>query len=72
MKLMTPKYNIGNIVQFKQVIDGQEMIFSGKIFIVDRNGIFDDDNEIYYDILVNDHKMHEDILYKHIPENMIL
>lgn len=59
-----PKYTYGDEVSFK--LEGQTR--KGTIYIVDAYGTFEKPDEVSYDILSKD----ESILYKHIPESLIL
>ena len=57
------KYEHNDIVEFK-VNEDTKLI--GRIFIVDKYGVFEDPDNVYYDIMV------KDILYKHIVESDII
>lgn len=58
-----PKYSFDDEVKFKL---GDE-VMTGKIFIVDRFGTFEDSSDVSYDILVLGK-----LLYKHVREDMII
>lgn len=58
-----PKYKYGDIVQFN--INGVKKV--GKIEIIDKYGIFFDNTDVFYDVLVEP----ELCLYKHIREDHI-
>ena len=58
-----PKFKIGDVVKFR--INNE--IRTGTIAIVDEYGIFMDDSEVYYDIMVKEGPMQG--LYKHIKES---
>lgn len=60
---MIPKFKAGDTVSFVCV---KETLI-GTIYIVDRNGVFEDPNHVYYDILVEDPA--PGCLYKHIIED---
>ena len=57
-----PKYKIGDIVKFSF---GEDII-TGAIYVVDRNGTFEDKSDVSYDIMT------EDCLYKHVNEKYII
>lgn len=59
-----PKYEYGDIVKFNIKND----VITGKVYIIDKYGTFDDDSDVSYDIL--DDVNH--ILYKHIREDKLL
>jgi hypothetical protein len=56
-----PKYKHKDKVSFK-IFD---KIYNGEIHIIDKYGVFEDNTDVYYDILVND------TIYKHIKESSI-
>lgn len=56
------KFKIGDHI----VIIGQPKIY-GAVVIIDMNGTFEDNSQIYYDIWSE----HDNMLYKHIPENIM-
>jgi hypothetical protein len=58
-----PKYKFGDQVKFKL----KEETISGTVYIVDQYGTFEDDSDVSYDILNDDHNC----LYKHIREDKI-
>ena len=55
-----PKYNYDDKVEFN--IDNKPV--KGYIYIVDKYGIWEDNSDVYYDIMSLD----ETMLYKHIKE----
>lgn len=59
-----PKYKFGDHVKFK--LKGETI--SGVVYIIDEFGTFDDDSDVSYDILHDEHNC----LYKHIREDKIL
>ncbi len=56
-----PKYNYDDKVMF--VID--DVPISGYVYIIDKDGVFEDNSDVYYDIMTED----ETMLYKHIRED---
>ena len=58
-----PKYKYGDIVTF--MYDGIEKI--GYVYIVDRYGTFEQDEEPSYDIMVEK----DNCLYKHCRESLV-
>ena len=74
MALGNPDYNYGDVVNFK-IMDSEfgEMEICGVIEIVDAYGVFEDDSQAYYDIMVKpDARFGENgCLYKHIPESNV-
>lgn len=58
-----PKYSLGDNVKFSL----GSKTFTGKIYIIDKFGTFEDNSEVSYDILDRD-----GCLYKHIREDMII
>lgn len=63
-KMPEPKYNQGDIVRFEINDD----VKTGEVFIVDKHGTFEQNEESSYDIMVEE----ENILYKHIRESWIV
>ena len=64
-----PKYKIGEEVSFKL----NEKIYTGKVYIVDPRGTFEDNSDVSYDIMVNGFsKKGEECLVKHINERLII
>lgn len=59
-----PKYEYGDIVKFNI----KNEVITGKVYIIDKYGTFEDDSDVSYDIL--DESNH--ILYKHIREDKLL
>lgn len=69
-----PKYKKGDIVKFDIIpFNSDESIeCEGYIFIVDKWGIFGYDDDVYYDIMVEDYNnTGERMLVKHIKESDI-
>ena len=60
--MKAPKYNVGDIVKFQFVDEIKE----GSVFIVDRYGTFEQNEEPSYDIMIDS----ENCLYKHIRESI--
>lgn len=64
-----PKYNVGDVVHFSvQMINQPKTIKSGVVFVVDAYGVWEDSSDVHYDILVDE----EDMIYKHVKEDLIL
>ena len=69
---MISKYNYNDIVSFKIKDDNDvERTLTGKVYIIDRNGTFEQHEEVSYDIMVDDSEEGR-ILFKHIRESNIL
>ena len=63
-----PKYKIGDKVQFTL----EEGTFYGEVYIVDAYGIWDNPNDVSYDIMVNNWgPKKEECLFKHITESLV-
>lgn len=66
-----PKYTYGDIVKFSFSVrtdKGTEKIEKeGIVAIVDKYGVFEDDSDVHYDILVPE----ENMLYKHVKETKV-
>ena len=62
-----PKFQRGDKVKFTWTRDGQEISKTGSIYIVDAYGTFEQNNEVSYDIFVEE----ENCLYKHFVESMV-
>jgi len=58
-----PKYIVGDTVCF--TLEGVK--YSGKVFVVDKWGTFEDTSNVSYDIFVES----EPCLYKHVPEHCV-
>lgn len=58
-----PKFNYNDKVMF--VID--DVPVKGYIYIIDKYGIWEDNSDVYYDIMTED----ETMLYKHIREDCL-
>ena len=56
-----PKFNYDDKVTF--MIDNR--IVTGYVYIIDKYGIWEDNSDVYYDIMSED----ETMLYKHIRED---
>ena len=59
-----PEYGLGDIVTFK--FDGNSK--TGYVYVVDKYGTFEQDEEPSYDVMVKD----ENCLYKHVRESWIV
>lgn len=57
-----PKYKIDDKVKFKY----QNNIYEGEVFIIDAYGVFENSDDVHYDIMT------KDCLYKHIIETDII
>lgn len=69
---MIPKYNYNDVVSFKiKDYNDKERILTGKVYIIDRYGTFEQHEEVSYDIMVDDSEEGR-ILFKHIRESNIL
>lgn len=69
---MIPKYNYNDIVSFKiKDYNDKERILTGKMYIIDKYGTFEQHEEVSYDIMVDDSEEGR-ILFKHIRESSIL
>ena len=62
--LGNPKYNVGDIVQFNY----GNKLKQGIIVIVDEYGVWENNDDVHYDIL----NKNENILYKHNIETLII
>jgi len=64
-----PKYKIDDTVTF--ILDNKE--WTGKIYIIDPYGTFEDDSDVSYDIMVDNWGDNNDqeCLFKHINEQLI-
>lgn len=58
-----PKFNYNDKVMF--VID--DVPIKGYVYIIDKYGVFEDNSNVYYDIMAED----ENMLYKHIREDSL-
>ena len=65
-----PKYKLEDKVSFK-LSDNKQL--TGNIMIIDKYGTFEQNEDVSYDILVNDCNEYPDgCLFKHIPEYLII
>lgn len=62
-----PKYKINDVVSFKL----QGKIYTGKVYIIDTNGTFEQHEEPSYDIMI-DIQNSEKCLVKHIRESFLI
>jgi len=68
---MSPKYNYDDTVSFKIIDeDNVEHILTGKVYIIDKYGTFEQNEEVSYDIMVDDYFGHA-CLFKHIRESRL-
>ena len=76
-----PKYTYDDVVSFK-IIDGewlsgtkaeQEYVLTGKVYIIDSYGTFEQNEEPSYDIMVEegDYPISYPCLFKHIRESSL-
>lgn len=68
-----PKYNINDEVEFDIQIEDKNYVLIGKIFIIDKYGTFEQNDDVSYDIMVDHLPLHdnEPCLFKHIIESDI-
>lgn len=70
---MIPKYNYNDIVSFKiKDEDDVERTLTGKVYIIDRYGTFEQHEEVSYDIIVDDYNDGNPCLIKHTRESLLL
>lgn len=68
---MSPKYNYDDTISFKIIDeDNVEHILTGKVYIIDRYGTFEQNEEVSYDIMVDDY-FGQPCLFKHIRESRL-
>lgn len=69
-----PKYKVGDRVSFKIKDDGKDFIVSGKVYIVDAYGTFEQNEEPSYDVMAEESHYDKDssCLYKHVRESSLL
>ena len=68
-----PKYKKDDLVTFKFTRRGQDIVLTGKVFIIDPYGTFDQSEEVSYDIMAPDPwNGGEMCLFKHVPESYII
>ena len=69
---MIPKYNYNDIVSFKIKDENDiEHILTGKVYIIDRYGTFEQHEEVSYDIMVDNYNNENSCLIKHIRESQL-
>ena len=68
-----PKYNYDDLVEFDVVYKNNTYTLQGKIYIVDKYGTFEQNNDVSYDIMVNKSSLHNNgpCIFKHIIESKI-
>lgn len=68
-----PKYKKDDVVTFKFSRSGQDIVITGKVFIIDPFGTFEQDEEVSYDIMAPDPRNGGEMcLFKHVPESYII
>ena len=68
-----PKYKRDDMVTFKFRRNGQDIVITGKVFIIDPFGTFDQTAEVSYDVIAPDPWNRGEIcLFKHVPESNII
>ena len=74
MSLGNPRFGYDDIVKFSvKDEDGDLRELEGDIAVVDAYGIFGDNTQVYYDIMVKPDPVYgeDGCLYKHIPESKV-
>ena len=67
-----PKYKKGDIVTFDINVDDEVIEYEGQVYIVDKYGIFGYNDDVYYDVMVENYNGKcESLLVKHIKESNI-
>lgn len=72
-----PKFKLGDNVRFSLKWgddgNGNKIIENivGVVHVVDSHGIFGDPHNVYYDILGHSKNSDQEILYKHVIENLV-
>lgn len=67
-----PKYKKGDIVTFDINVDDEVIEYEGRVYIVDKYGIFGYNDDVYYDVMVDNYNdKGESLLVKHIKESNI-
>ena len=67
-----PKYKKGDIVTFDINIDDEVIEYEGKVYIVDKYGTFLHNDDVSYDVMVENYNdTGERLLVKHIKESNI-
>ena len=61
-----PKFNIGDKVHFEFTINNEKYSEDGEIVVVDKQGTWDDDSDVSYDI-----KLEDGSWWKHINEKFV-
>ena len=68
-----PKYSIGDEVSFEFPFGGEMKTVTGKVFIVDKYGTFEQNEEPSYDVMAPDPRNGKEMcLFKHIRESRIV
>lgn len=68
-----PKYKKDDSVTFKFTRRGQDIVITGKVYIIDPFGTFDQNEEVSYDIMAPDPQRNGEMcLFKHVPESYII
>ena len=68
--LGNPKFNYEDRVKFFITMDGEKIECIGSVFIVDPWGTFEQNEEVSYDIMVDDFKGNK-TLFKHVREGEV-
>ena len=63
-----PKYQLGDIVRFRFMLNDTNLIKEGTIAIIDKYGTFEDNSDVSYDIYIQS----ENMLYKHFQESYVI
>ena len=67
-----PKYVDNETVKFKIMHDGKEVELEGIVYIIDKYGTFEQNEEVSYDIMVENSPIMDDpCLFKHIRESWV-
>lgn len=69
-----PKYNYNDYVQFSLIdSDGIELVLNGFIYVIDKYGVFENNTDVHYDIMVEKCDKYPDgVLFKHVIETAII
>lgn len=61
-----PKYGLNDTVGFDFTdMDGNKTHVVGKVYIIDAYGVFENDSDVFYDIMT------DDCLFKHVIETLL-
>lgn len=69
-----PKFDYGDVVSFAINAEDQQYVLKGTISVVDKWGSFGYNEDVSYDIMVQNSHLHDGVpcLYKHIPESLVV